>query len=539
MNRIRAIATLACLLGAISLSRATERPNVIIVMVDDMGYSDLGCYGGEIKTPNLDKLAQGGLRFRRFYNTGKCHSSRVTLLSGLHSYQAGNAGRDGTVKLHNKDVARGVSIAQVLRRAGYYTAVSGKWHITPEPEALGFDRSFGFSNGYIGDYFASRKLLLDGQEYTGRKAYITDLITEYGIEFIEEAKNKKKPFLLYLPYNAPHYPLQAPPEEIDKYRGTYRQGWLAVRERRLERMKKLRLIGKDWVPAAPDEANLRDWRSLSEEDQDYQDLLMATYAGMIDCIDQNIGRVIEKLKDLGAYENTLILFFSDNGAEQATMLRERELFERTIPTTQGNSFTTVGADWAFVSNTPYRFFKTHMHEGGIISPCIAHWPQGMSLPGGAIDHQNVFHLMDIMPTIVELCGATYPERFEGRTIEPMNGVSMAPAFKGKTAVRDGGIYQMFGVNRAYRLGDWKIVSKGMSRWELYNMAADPTEQNNLAARLPEKVEVLKAMWWKVATEDERLPANLKKPCADKPASFKRFMLRQGNQRVPNVDRKSE
>ena len=539
MNRIRAIATLACLLGAISLSRATERPNVIIVMVDDMGYSDLGCYGGEIKTPNLDKLTQGGLRFRRFYNTGKCHSSRVTLLSGLHSYQAGNAGRDGTVKLHNKDVARGVTIAQVLRRAGYYTAVSGKWHITPEPKALGFDRSFGFLNGYIGDYFASRKLLLDGQEYTGRKAYITDLITEYGIEFIEEAKNKKKPFLLYLPYNAPHYPLQAPPEEIDKYRGTYRQGWLTVRERRLEKMKKLGLVGKDWVPAAPDEANLRDWRSLSEEDQDYQDLLMATYAGMIDRIDQNIGRLVEKLKDLGAYENTLILFFSDNGAEQATMLRARELYERSIPTTQGNSFTTVGADWAFVSNTPYRLFKTHMHEGGIISPCIAHWPQGMSLPGGTIDHQNVFHLMDIMPTIVELCGATYPERFEGRTIESMNGVSMAPAFKGKTAVRDGGIYQMFGQNRAYRLGDWKVVSKGFSRWELYDMKSDPTEQNNLAAQLPEKVEELKAMWWKVAKQDERLPPNLKKPCLDKPASFKRFLLRQGNQRVPIVDRKSK
>jgi len=537
MKRNCVIVSIACLLGAFNISASEERPNVIIVMVDDMGYSDIGCYGGEINTPNLDALAQSGLRFRQFYNTGKCHSSRVTLLSGLHSYQAGNAGPDGTVKLHNHDVARGVSIAQVLRRAGYYTAVSGKWHITPEPEAFGFDRFFGFLPGYIHDYFDSNKLQLDGERYTGRKAYITDLITEYGIEFIEEANTKKKPFLLYLPYNAPHYPLQARQEEIDKYRGAYRQGWLAVRERRLEKMKKLGLVGNDWVPAASEEANLRDWNALSEEDQDYQDLLMGTYAGMIDRIDENIGKVVEKLKELGEYENTLILVFSDNGACEATMLRERELFERSIPTTQSNSFTTVGGDWAFVSNTPYRFFKTHMHEGGIISPCIAHWPEGISLPRGTIDHQNVFHLMDIMPTVVELCGATYPERFEGRNIEPMNGISMAPAFKGKTAVRDGGIYQMFGQNRAYRLGDWKIVSKGMSRWELYNMAADPTEQNNLAARLPEKVEELKAMWWKVATEDERLPAGINKPCVNRPADSKRFMLRQGNQRMPISDQK--
>jgi len=390
-------------------------------------------------------------------------------------------------------------------------------------------------NGYIHDYFDSNKLRLDGEKYTGRKAYITDLITDYGIAFIEEAKTKKKPFLLYLPYNAPHYPLQAPQEEIDKYRGKYRQGWLAVRERRLEKMKTLGLVGNDWVPASSEEAKLRDWNALSDEDQDYQDLLMATYAGMIDRIDQNIGKLVEKLKELGEYENTLILFFSDNGACEATMRRERELFERSIPTTQSKSFTTVGADWAFVSNTPYRFFKTHMHEGGIISPCIAHWPKGISRPGGTIDHQNVFHLMDIMPTIVELCGATYPERFEDRNIEPMNGISMAPAFKGKTAVRDGGIYHMFGQNRAYRLGDWKIVSKGMSRWELYNMAADPTEQNNLAARLPEKVEALKAMWWKVATEDERLPAKVNKPCLNKPAGTMRFMLRQGNQRVPGLN----
>ena len=227
--------------------------------------------------------------------------------------------------------------------------------------------------------------------------------------------------------NPPHYPLQAPQEEIDKYRGTYRQGWLDIRKRRLEKMKTLGLVGNDWVPAASEEANLRDWNALSDEDQDYQDLLMATYSGMIDRIDQNIGKLVEKPKELGEYENTLILFFSDNGACEATMLRERELFERSIPTTQGNSFTTVGADWAF-------------------------------------------------------------------------------------------------------------VSKGMSRWELYNMATDPTEQNNLAVRFPEKVKELKAMWWKVATEDERLPALINKPSVNRPSDPKRFVLQQGNQRIKILDR---
>ena len=220
------IVTIACLLGAINISVAEEQPNVILIMVDDMGYSDIGCYGGEINTPNLDALAKNGIRFRQFYNTGKCHSSRVTLLSGLHSYQAGNVGPEGTVKLHNHDVARGVSIAQVLREAGYFTAVSGKWHITPEPNEFGFDRFFGFLPGYIQDYYDSNKLQLDGESYTGEPGYITDLITDYGIEFIEEAQEKKKPFFLYLPYNAPHYPLQAPQEDIDKYRGNYNEGWM-------------------------------------------------------------------------------------------------------------------------------------------------------------------------------------------------------------------------------------------------------------------------------------------------------------------------
>lgn len=531
VSRKAAWAALVCMLGTISLSMAEERPNVILVMVDDMGYSDIGCYGGEIQTPNLDKLAQNGLRFRQFYNTGKCHSSRVTLLSGLHSYQAGNAGPDGTVKLHSHDVARGVSIAEVLREAGYYTAVSGKWHITPEPNEFGFDRFFGFLPGYIHDYFDSNKLQLDGESYTGEPAYITDLITDYGIEFIEEAQEKRKPFFLYLPYNAPHYPLQAPQEQIDKYRRKYSSGWTAVRAARIEKMKKLGLVGADWVPADPEEARLRDWNALSDADRDYQDYIMATYAGMVDRIDQNIGRIVRKLNATDALDNTLILFFSDNGACEATMLRERELFERTIPATQGNSFITQGADWAFVTNTPYRFFKTHMHEGGIISPCIAHWPAGTAKPGN-IDQQNVFHLMDIMPTVVDLCGARYPKTFEGRRIEPMNGISMAPAFAGKMAEREGGIYQMFGHNRAYRLGDWKLVSKGLSRWELYDLAEDPTEQNDLAAKYPEKVEQLKAMWWKVATEDERLPAQVNQPCRPNPAGNKRFMMRQGNQRVP-------
>ena len=289
--------------------------------------------------------------------------SRVTLLSGLHSYQAGNVGPDGTVKLHGDEVARGVSIAEVLREAGYYTAVSGKWHIKPEPEAFGFDRFFGFLPGCIHDYFSSKKLMVDGKAYTGEKKYITDLITDHGIEFIEDAQSQNKPFFLYLPYNAPHYPLQAPKEQIDKYRGMYSKGWTATRNARIAKLKTLGLVGADWMPADPKVALLRDWDALSDTDRDYQDYMMATYAGMVDNIDLNIGRIVEKLKASDALDNTLILFFSDNGACDATMLRERELTERKTPATSGKSFITQGTDWAFVSNTPYRGFKAHMHEG--------------------------------------------------------------------------------------------------------------------------------------------------------------------------------
>jgi arylsulfatase len=220
------------------------------------------------------------------------------------------------------------------------------------------------------------------------------------------------------------------------------------------------------------------------------------------------------------------------------MSHRRELFERSHPTSQGDSFTTVGVDWAFVSNTPYRLFKTNMHEGGIISPLIVHWPKGISLPGGTLDQQNAFHLMDIMPTLVDICGASYPEQYEGRNIEPMNGISMTPAFRGKKAVRKDGIYQMFGNNRAYRLGDWKVVSQGLSSWELYHMSKDPTEQHNLAAQYPEKLEQLKAMWFKVATEDERLPEKLKKPTVNKEPRFKWPALTQGDQRIPGHTNKS-
>ena len=455
---------------------------------------------------------------------------------GLTSYQAGNAEEDGSVKLHNGNVARGVSIAQVLCSAGYYTAISGKWHISPEPRALGFDRFFGFLEGYIRIILLPKNcswtdtVMLDGKAHNG-------LITNHGIEFIEEAHDQKKPFLLICPTMRHTILFRRRRKKLINTSGNT----IRVGSPFANAVSKNESIGtgwEDWIPASSKEVKLREWNALSEDDRKYQDLLMATYAGMVDRIDQNIGKLVRKLNELGQFENTLIIFFSDNGACEATMLREREMFERSIPTSQGDSFTTIGADWAFVSNTPYRFFKAHMHEGGINSPCIVHWPKGISLPKGTIDHQNVFHLMDIMPTIVDLSGATYPEIFEGRSILPMNGVSMVPALKGKRVVRDGGIYQVFGVNRAYRLDGWKLVSKGASRWELYNMNVDPTEQNDLASQLPEKVESLKNLWWKVAIENERLPERISRPCTDNPAQFRRFMMNQGNQRVPDLNLKS-
>jgi len=528
---------LLLILGVIQNLPANNPPNVIVIMVDDMGYSDIGCYGGEIKTPNLDKLAAYGLRIRQFYSTGKCHSSRVSLLSGLHSYQAGELGKNGTIKMHNGNIARGVSLAQVLRKAGYFTAVSGKWHISPEPLNMGFNRFFGFLPGYVKDYFACKKLELNGTPYVHKgteNRYITDQITDYGIKFFEEAQAREKPCFLYLAYNAPHYPLQAPQEDINKYKGKYLKGYLDTHKQRIEKMKRLKLIEDNWSPASAEEVKLRDWNAFSQEERNYQDLLMATYAAMIDRIDQNIGRLVKTLESSGALDNTLILFFSDNGATEATMVHEREQHERKLSMSTNDSFTVYG-DWAYVSNAPFRLFKTHMHEGGVISPLIAHWPKGISVPGGSIDHKNMFQLIDIMPTLVDICGANYPDTYDGRKIEPMKGVSMLPSFKGQQADRKEGMYFMFGLNRAYRLGDWKLVSKGTSRWELYNLADDPTEKNDLATKNPEKVELLKKMWWKIAKEDERLPPQISKPNSDKSAVYKRFLMRQGNNRVPGLN----
>ena len=360
-------------------SNAENRPNIIIIMADDLGYADLGCYGGEIKTPVLDSLAKNGVRFSQFYNTAKCHSSRVDLLTGMYCGQAGSS-----------KLSVGPTIAEVLRPAGYNTIMVGKWHLDREPTDKGFEKYFGHLSGATNFFTGDQTFRLNGKKYEVPKSgfYTTDAKTDYAIRFINEAlkEEKKKPFFLYLAYNAPHYPLHAPKEEVMKYRGQYKQGWDELRKQRYSRQIEMGLIQKDWA-LSPAPENVRQWESLSEKEKDWEDFRMAAYAGMVDRMDQGIGRLVKELKEKNIFDNTILMFCSDNGACP---------FERT----QGaekmpwdpESYWTYDTGWAHAGNTPFRWYKQNQHEGGISSPLIVHWPKGIKLKKGSIS-DRVGHLV--------------------------------------------------------------------------------------------------------------------------------------------------
>jgi arylsulfatase A-like enzyme len=344
---------------------STQRPNVIVIMVDDMGFSDLGCYGSEIHTPNLDRMAAQGLRFTQFYNTAKCETSRQSLMSGLWH------------PLYRKEPGRNfMTVAEVMRGAGYTTLMTGKWHIDGDPLSRGFDRYFGHLSGATDFFFGDSSFRLDDQPFTVPEQgfYNTDANTDYAMRFVTDAVNgkKDKPFFLYIAYNAPHYPLQAPKEEIDKYRGKYRIGWDELRRQRYARQLEMGLIDAKW-PLSPRPGTVKPWTELNAGEQDDQDLKMATYAAMIDRLDQNIGRLMARLKELGVDQNTVLMFFSDNGGCPFDRNKKNQ-----IPPWQGGGHWTYDASWAGASNTPFRWYKQNNHEGGIASPMIVHWPAGIT-----------------------------------------------------------------------------------------------------------------------------------------------------------------
>ncbi len=464
-----------------------SQPNVLLIMVDDMGFSDIGCFGGEVITPNLDRLASNGLRFTQFYNCAKCETTRSTLLSGRYYPEVNRA------KLENC-----ITIAEGMKLAGYTTLMSGKWHLDNTPEARGFDRYFGHHSGATNYFVGDDTFFLDGEKSTVPKDnfYTTDADTDYAIKFLDEA-DAVKPFFLYVAYNAPHYPLQAPKEEVDKYRGKYKSGWDKLRETRFAKQKEIGLFD-DNIKLTPRPDNVPDWESLTDTERDHEDLMMATYAGMIDRVDQNIGRLIKKVDSKGQLDNTLIIFLDDNGACPFQRSSKKSIDENLDPWNP-DSYWCYDHRWAHACNTPFREYKQNQHEGGITSPTIVHWPAGIKQPG-TITRQPA-HLVDIMATCLDVAGVEYPSEFNEKPVGPPRGLSLLPILDGKTRTQHDAIFfSFYGKNNAIRVGDWKLVNINFGEFELYNLADDRTELNNLALTKPEKLAELKQQWETLSKE---------------------------------------
>lgn len=482
------------------------RPNIIVILADDMGFSDLGCYGSEIATSNLDRLAADGIRFTQFYCAARCCPSRASILTGLYPHQTGMG---GMVSLADQPEPPGpyqgylndrcVTIAEALKAAGYRTYMSGKWHVGERPEhwprQRGFDRYFGLISG-ASSYFEllkedrKRFMALDDEPFSpqGDAFYMTDAFTDFAVECVEGHRGSEQPFFLYLAYTAPHWPLHAWPEDIAKYDGKYEMGWDKLRQQRYRRLVELGLIDPKW-PLSPRDDGVPPWDTV--EDKEDWALRMAVYAAMIDRMDQGIGRVLEALKKLGAEDNTLVLFLSDNGGCHESVAGRKLHAPGTLPGQRG-SFVAYERPWANASNTPFRLFKKYIHEGGIATPFIARWPAVIK-HRGAVTPQ-VGHINDIMPTCLAMAGADYPETYKGNRLLRLEGKSLLPIFQGQTREPPDLLCWEHMGNRGIRQGKWKLVATEDGEWELYDMEADRTELTDLAEKHPEKAKELNNLW---------------------------------------------
>lgn len=489
-----------------ALSAKKARPNIVLIMADDLGYSDVGCFGGEIQTPNLDRLAENGIRITEFYNTAKCHTTRASLMTGLYWQQA----MRGDKYLLG---GNGVTIAEVLGAGGYRTAIAGKWHLSNSgdseqaPLERGFDRFFGTISG-AGSFYNPRSLQRDRTPVEPEKDfYYTDAITEEAVQNIRQAATDEKPLFLYVSYTAPHWPLQALPEDIAKYSGNYNEGWDAIREARYSRMLDLGIIPKAWKMSMRD--SNEDWHTLAH--RDWHERRMEVYAAMVDRMDQGVGRIVDALRETDQFNNSFLMFLSDNGGcsvdvagELAANCLGNNLNTRDgLPITTGpvpgvmpgpeTTFQAYGAIWANVSNTPYRKYKSSSFEGGIRTPFIMHWPDRIVQPGRIV--RKVAHLIDILPTCLEVAGADYPGNFKGKPLPPPEGVSLSRILNGEPWPSRT-IYQQFNKGAALRHGIWKIVTSHYENgpWQIFDMRADGTEIHDLSTDLPEQKATLIAMW---------------------------------------------
>jgi len=435
---------LLCIPWFISVAdAAAPRPNILVVLTDDLGYSDLGCYGSEIETPTLDRLASNGLRFTQFYNTAKCHSSRVSLLSGRWCHQAGNT-----------SLSRSVIIPEVLAPAGYSTAMVGKWHLKQQPTDFGFQRYFGHLSGACNYYRGDNSFRLNGEPWTvpDEGFYTTVTKVDFALRFLNEARTEKKPWFLYLAFNAPHAPLQPLKQDYEKYSGRYESGWDKIRAARLAKQKKLKLFGNDLEPS-PRPDHIPAWDELIPEIREWESRRMTALAGMIDRIDQELGRLVADLEKAGELDNTLILFFSDNGAcpyDRRNPSMDRQPYEPDVTWSDSTG-------WAWARNSPFRYYKQNQFEGGISTPAIAHWPAGIKRKPGSTVHSPA-HLVDVLPTLAELGGAKVPTEFPGREPTPLAGTSLAPILAGEKLTQRPPIHLLFASDRGLRDGDWKLAS---------------------------------------------------------------------------------
>ena len=529
-----------------------KRPNIVLMLVDDMGFSDIGCYGGEIRTPNLDRLASKGVRFSQFYNTARCSPSRASLLTGLHPHQTGIG------ILTNDDRPRGypgtindrcVTMAEVLKTAGYATCLSGKWHLAAEmrkpndawPTRRGFDRFFGTLTG-CGSFFQPGTLTR-GETNVEDEAldpdfFYTDAIASEAAAFVRDRASRAagQPFFLYVAFTAPHWPLHARAEDMARYRGAFDEGWDVLRERRLARLRELGILddaaglsGRDPTQPAWTAAEYKEWQASR----------MEAYAAQIDRMDQGVGRVLAALEDTGELDDTLVIFLSDNGAsDEALPLVSLERFRQRsdilrLSTRDGrevrfgnepaivpggeDTYASYGRAWANLSNTPFRFYKQWTHEGGIATPFIVHWPHGGLHAGSVV--RAPFQLVDVLPTVIEAAGASYPAEYQGRTILPAEGRSLLPALRGE-AVPDATLYWEHTGQAAVRRDRWKLLrsypeakrywvcsgdpatvsanprllQEQSSSWELYDLSCDRSELNDVAAQHPEIVDELSRQW---------------------------------------------
>ena len=490
---------LILLLWGLVFSHGADQPNIILILADDMGYSDLGCYGGEIKTPNLDRLAKNGIRYTQAYNTSKCWTTRISLLTGLYHHRS------------DRDFTNTALIGEILKPAGYRTWWSGKHHAGFNPYDRGFDHFSGFLGGAI-NFWNPGDQARKGEKEPGWRAvytwafddqlikpytpdkdfFATDAITDWSLGWLDEKEKATDPFFLFLAYNAPHWPLHAHPEDIAKYDGIYDKGYEFIRKARYGRQLKMGLFDREVAPLSNPEHE--EWKYLSDQEKEEEALRMQIHAAMVDRMDQNIGRLLQKLEELRKLKNTLIIFLVDNGASHERP--RKKVWDPEAEWGSVGSFEAIGQSWANAINSPFKKWKVQGMEGGICTPMIAHWPEGITLPDNTISPEPC-HLIDFVPTFMELAGseAKYPSELPG-----LDGISIVPTFSGKKLIRTNPLFFQYGSWQAIRENQWKLVQRKQEPWQLYDLDQDRTETRDLAGKFSERVKHMKKSWEGWASE---------------------------------------